>query len=136
MNIREAFHFSIRALNANRVRSMLTALGLVIGNGSDMIYAYYETAGQGDVEVEADFVKLADVEAVRQQFPERIVAATGVMTQYDRMVIAGREEDVKVIGSDEAYPEVRNLVPLSGRFLDWSDVSLRLKVALLTEKLA
>ncbi len=160
MNIREAFRFSVRALNANRVRSVLTALGLVIGNasvilvvtisltsrdfileqirgiGSNMIYAYYETAGHRDIEVEADFVKLADVEAVREQFPERIVAATGVMTQFDRMLIGGREEDVKVIGSDEAYPEVRNLVPLSGRFLDWSDVSLRQKVALLTEKLA
>jgi len=59
-----------------------------------------------------------------------------VMTQFDRMLIGGREEDIKVIGSDEHYPRVRNLVLLSGRFLDWSDVSLRHKVALLTEKLA
>jgi len=160
MHIGEAFRFSVRALNANRVRSLLTALGMVIGNasvilvvtisltsrdfileqirgiGSNMVYAYYETAGQGDAEVEADFVKLADVEAAREQFGERIVAATGVMTQFDRMLIGGREEDVKVIGSDEAYPAVRNLVLLSGRFLDWSDVSLRQKAALLTEKLA
>jgi putative ABC transport system permease protein len=64
------------------------------------------------------------------------VAATGVITQYDRMLIAGREEDVKVIGSDEYYHSVRNLVPLAGRFMDWSDVALRQKVALLTEKLA
>jgi len=160
MRIGEAFGFSVRALNANRVRSLLTALGMVIGNasvilvvtisltsrdfileqirgiGSNMVYAYYETAGQAGVEVDADFVKLADVEAAREQFGERIVAATGVMTQFDRMLIGGREEDVKVIGSDEDYPPVRNLVLLSGRFLDWSDVSLRQKVALLTEKLA
>jgi putative ABC transport system permease protein len=106
------------------------------GIGSNMIYAYYETAGTAGTEVEADFIKLADVEAVRQQLGPRIVAATGVMTQYDRMVIAGREEDIKVIGSDEHYPAVRNLVLLAGRFLDYSDVSLRQKVALLTEKLA
>ena len=160
MQLGEAFRFSIRALSANKVRSLLTALGMVIGNasvilvvtisltsrdyileqirgvGSNMVYAYYETAGQTGAEVEADFVKLADVEAVRQQLGPRIVAATGVITQYDRMIIGGREEDVKVIGSDEYYPSVRNLVPLAGRFMDWSDVTLRQKVALLTEKLA
>ena len=160
MQLGEALRFSVRALSANKVRSLLTALGMVIGNasvilvvtisltsrdyileqirgvGSNMVYAYYETAGQTGAEVEADFVKLADVEAVRQQLGPRIVAATGVITQYDRMIIGGREEDIKVIGSDEYYPSVRNLAPLAGRFMDWSDVTLRQKVALLTEKLA
>ena len=160
MNVGEAFRFSVQALSANKVRSLLTALGMVIGNasvilvvtisltsrdyileqirgvGSNMIYAYYETAGQVGTEVEADFVKMSDVEAVRERLGPRIVAATGVITQYDRMIIAGREEDIKVIGSDEYYHSVRNLVPLAGRFMDWSDVALRQKVALLTEKLA
>ena len=160
MHVGEALRFSIHALFANKVRSILTALGMVIGNasvilvvtisltsrdyileqirgiGSNMIYAYYETTGQTGTEVDADFVKLADVEQVREQLGSRIVAATGVMTQFDRMLIGGREEDVKVIGSDEYYHSVRNLVPLAGRFMDWSDVALRQKVALLTEKLA
>ena len=160
MHVGEALRFSIHALYANKVRSILTALGMVIGNasvilvvtisltsrdyileqirgiGSNMIYAYYETTGQTGTEVDADFVKLADVEQVREQLGPRIVAATGVMTQFDRMLIGGREEDVKVIGSDEYYHSVRNLVPLAGRFMDWSDVTLRQKVALLTEKLA
>jgi len=43
---------------------------------------------------------------------------------------------VRVIGSDDQYPLVRNLVLLAGRFMDASDVSLRQKVAMLTEKLA
>jgi putative ABC transport system permease protein len=160
MNVGEAFRFSIRALGANRVRSLLTALGMVIGNasvilvvtisltsrdyileqirgvGSNIIYAYCSNAGQGGAEVEADFVKLADIEAVREQLGPRILAATGVMTQYDQMLLDGRQENVQVIGSDEYYHSVRNLVLLSGRFMDWSDVSLRQKVALLTEKLA
>ena len=152
--------FSIHALRANKVRTALTALGMVIGNasvilvvtisltsrdyileqirgvGSNMIYAYYEAGSKASAEVEADFVKLADVAAARQQLGERIVAATGVMTNYDRMLIGGKEQDVKVIGSDEHYSAVRNLVLLSGRFMDWSDVALRKKVALLTERLA
>ena len=160
MFIGEALSFSIQALRANKIRTFLTALGLVIGNasvilvvtislssrdyildqirgiGSNMIYAQYEAGNNTSAKVDADFLKLADIEAVRQQLPDRIVAATGIMTNYDRMLIQGKEEDVRVIGSDDQYPVVRNLVLLSGRFMDASDVSLRQKVSMLTEKLA
>jgi len=43
---------------------------------------------------------------------------------------------VQVIGTDEFYKPVRNMVVLSGRFLDSSDVALRQKVCLLTDKFA
>ncbi|MBN8731777.1 MAG: ABC transporter permease [Acidobacteria bacterium] len=156
----EALQFSWQALRANKVRTLLTALGLVIGNasvilvvtisltsrdyileqirgiGSNMIYAYYEAGSQTGTKVDADFVKMADVEAVREQLAPRITAATGVMSNYDRMVIAGREQDVAVLGSDEHYAPVRNHVLLAGRFLDASDVALRQKVAVLTRRLA
>jgi putative ABC transport system permease protein len=156
----EALRFSVQALRANKIRTFLTALGLVIGNasvilvvtisltsrdyileqirgiGSNMVYAYYEAGTQDATRVQADFVKMSDVEAVREQLGARIVAATGVMTNYDRMLIGGREEDVAVIGSDEQYPLVRNLVLLAGRFMDDNDVAMRQKVAMLTERLA
>ncbi|MBM3814619.1 MAG: FtsX-like permease family protein [Acidimicrobiia bacterium] len=160
MRLEEAFRFSAMALASNKTRTFLTALGLVIGNasvilvvtisltsrelileqirgiGSNMIYAYYEAGSMTATSVEADFLKMTDVEAVREQLGSRIVAATGVMTNYDRLVIEGREEDVAVIGSDDHYARVRNLVLLAGRFFDSSDVVLRQKVALLTERLA
>jgi putative ABC transport system permease protein len=58
------------------------------------------------------------------------------MTNYGRMLINGKEQDVSVIGSDQHYPEVRNMVLLSGHFMDESDVQTRQKVVMLTEKLA
>src|SRR5688572_8819827 len=87
----EALRFSLQALRANKVRTFLTALGLVIGNasvilvvtisltsrdyileqirgiGSNMVYAYYEAGTQDATRVQADFVKMADVVAVREQ---------------------------------------------------------------------
>ena len=57
-----------------------------------------------------------------------IVAATGVMSNFDRMLIGGKEQDVKVIGTDQDYQPVRNLVISSGRFLDEGDMTLRTKV--------
>jgi putative ABC transport system permease protein len=160
MHFAEAIRFSIHALRANKIRALLTALGLVIGNasvilvvtisltsrdyileqirgiGSNLISAYYEAGSLTSARVEADFVKLADVEAVRAELGDRIVAATGVITNWDRMTIEGRQVDVAVIGSDDQYPRVRNLVILAGRFMDPTDVALRNKVAMLTERLA
>jgi putative ABC transport system permease protein len=160
VHIGEAFRFSLHALLANKARTFLTALGLVIGNasvilvitislaskgyileqiqgiGSNLIFASYEAGSQTSAKVEADFVKRADIEAVRQQLGSRIVAATGIMTNYDRMMIGGREEDVAVLGSDEQYQIVRNLIVVAGRFMDANDVATRQKVAMLTDKLA
>jgi putative ABC transport system permease protein len=161
MQIGEALSFSFQALRQNPVRSFLTGLGMVIGTasvilvvtisltsqnyileqiegvGSNMIFASYEVGTQASsAEVNADFVKIADVQAIRQQLGDRIVAATGIESNYDSTFINGKEERTLVIGSDEFYKPVRNLVLLSGRFLDASDVDLRQKVALMTEKLA
>ncbi|HWF10325.1 MAG TPA: ABC transporter permease [Bryobacteraceae bacterium] len=161
MQIGEAMSFSLQALRQNPVRSFLTGLGMVIGTasvilvvtisltsqnyileqiegvGSNMIFASYEVGTQASAaEVNADFVKIADVQAVRQQLSNRIVAATGIESNYDATFVNGKEERILVIGSDEYYKPVRNLVLLSGRFLDASDVDLRQKVALMTEKLA
>jgi putative ABC transport system permease protein len=160
MNIGEAFRFSAQALQANKFRTFLTALGLVIGNasvilvvtisitsrdyildqirgiGSNLIFAQYSAGTNTSTKVDADFIKLADVDAVRRQLGERIIAATGVMTNYGRLLINGKEQDISVIGSDDQYPLVRNMVLLNGRFMDAGDVQLREKVAMLTEKLA
>ena len=160
MCLGEALKFSAQALRANPVRSVLTALGMVIGVasvilvvtisltsrdyilqqiqgiGSNIVFAYYAAGGQSAVHSDADYVKLGDVEAVRQQLGDRIVAATGVMTNYDRMVIDNREQDIKVNGADQYYETVRNLVITSGSFFNASDLALRTKAALLTDKLA
>ncbi len=161
MHLGEAMSFSLQALRQNPVRSFLTGLGMVIGTasvilvvtisltsenyileqiegvGSNMIFASYEVGTQSSsAEVNADFIKISDVQAVRQQLADRIVAATGIESNYDSTFINGKEERILVIGSDEFYKPVRNLVVLSGRFLDASDIDLRQHVALMTEKLA
>jgi putative ABC transport system permease protein len=150
MFLGEALRFSAQALRANPVRSLLTGLGMVIGTasvilvvtisltsrdyileqvqgiGSNIIFAYYANAG-GSTVADADYVKMADVQAIRQELTSDIIAATGVMSNFDRILIAGKEQDVKV---------VRNIVISSGRFLDDSDLTMRSKVGLLTDQLA
>ena len=157
----EALRASVEALRANKFRAFLTALGLVIGNasviwvvtlsltsrdyilheiqriGSNIIYAFYDGGNNPSMGTsDADYLKIADVQAIRDQLGSRIVAATAVMNSFDRMRIQGREQDVAIIGSDEYYGEVRNMALLAGRFLDSADVTQRHKVAMLTDQLA
>src|SRR2546426_10397678 len=96
----EAVRFSVQALRANPVRSLLTGLGMVIGTasvilvvtisltsrdyileqvqgiGSNIIFAYYVSAGPATAAADADYIKIADVEASRQALRLDIVAAT------------------------------------------------------------
>ncbi len=160
MNFSEAISFSLQALKANRLRTFLTALGLIIGNasvilvvtislaskdlildqirgvGSNLVYAYYQSGGQNTAKIQADFVKLSDVQALRDDLGNDIVAATAVMTSHDQIVVNGKVRELTVNGVDDQYPIVRPLVILAGRALDSSDVALRGRVAMLTEKLA
>jgi putative ABC transport system permease protein len=160
MNFSEAVSFSLQALRANRLRTFLTALGMIIGNasvilvvtislasknlildqirgiGSNLVYASYVTGGQNVAKVEADFVKIADVQAIRDALGTSIVAASAVMQNNDQIVINGKVRGVTIDGVDDQYAQVRNLIILQGRKFDQSDLTLRERVAMLTDKLA
>lgn len=160
MNFPEAVRFSLHALHANRLRTFLTALGLIIGNasvilvvtislaskdmildqirgiGSNLVIASYDTGGQNTANVQSDFITLADVSALREALGQQIVAATAVMQHNTEIVINGKVRGVTVDGIDADYAKVRNIVLLSGRFFDQSDITLRERVAMLNDKLA
>ena len=160
MLLGESLRFSAQALRANPVRSLLTGLGMVIGTasvilvvtisltsrdyileqiegiGSNIVYAYYVNSGPTVITADADYVKLADIDAVRQALASDIVAATAVMSDMTTLLVAGKVRDVKVIGTDDSYVTVRNIAVSSGRPLDASDVALREKVVLLSDQLS
>ncbi len=96
-------------------------------SGSNLIIANYEAGNNSATTATAgDYVKLADVEAVRQQLGSRIIAATGVMNSLDTMRVEGHEEDIAILGADHYYPVVRNLGLLAGRFFDANEVAQRI----------
>ncbi len=160
MLLGDSIRFSIQALASNKLRTFLTALGLVIGNasvilvvtvsltsrdyileqisgiGSNIIFAYFERGNREASEVAADFVKIADVAAVREELGPRITAASGVMFIYETLTVNGQPRDILVLGTDDQYSSVRNLVQIQGRGLSPSDVILRQRVAVITERLA
>ncbi len=156
----ETLRLGVQSLLANKQRTFLTALGLLIGNasviwvvtislasqdyilnlirgiGSNIVYASYSGGAGTSGDSATDFVKVGDVEAVRSQLDGTVAAVSGVLLSQDRMRVEGREEDVSIIGADEYYAKVRNLKLLSGRFIDSGDIEFRNHVAMLTEKMA
>src|SRR6476619_5600430 len=98
MFLKEAVRFSAEALRANPVRSFLTGLGMVIGTasvilvvtisltsrdyileqvqgiGSNIIFAYYVSAGPAAATADADYIKMSDVESIRRELGAEIIA--------------------------------------------------------------
>src|SRR5579875_778834 len=133
MNLAEAISFSLQALRANRLRTFLTALGLIIGNasvilvvtislaskdlildqirgiGSNLVIASYDTGGSNNAKVQTDVINPSDLEALRQSLGSQIVAATGVMQYHSEITINGKVRDVTVDGIDGDYAKVRNI---------------------------
>ncbi|HYK89306.1 MAG TPA: ABC transporter permease [Acidobacteriota bacterium] len=159
MNFMEVAGFAYDSLIANKMRSGLTMLGMVIGTasiilvvtialtgreyimqqiqgvGSNLVYVYYETGGTVSGErTLSDELSLADLKGI-QGLPG-VASATGIVVNHDQLVFGGRERDITVIGTTPDYFRVRNLRIISGRFFDSSDELSFNKVCLLTPELA
>ncbi len=155
----EALRFALAELRRQRLRSLLTGLSMTIavaslilvvtvaltgrdfvvsqieGVGSNLIYAYYEAGGNVSP-AEADYIDLADIDAVRARLGGLVEAAAGVMSTWDWVSVDGRPRQIRVLGSSAEYRTVRNLRVLAGRFLDSGDLLSRAKVCLLTPNTA
>ncbi|MEE8177696.1 MAG: ABC transporter permease [Acidobacteriota bacterium] len=159
-NLREALRFAYDALRVNKVRTFLTALGMVIGTGSvilvatialtsrgyvlgqiegvgaNMVYAYHEgddsVTGSGSI---SDALTLQDLRAIRASVPH-LSAVAAIILGRDSLLVDHREREVTLIGTDPDFRIVRNLKVLAGRFFDEQDVDRRNKVGLVTENLA
>jgi putative ABC transport system permease protein len=160
MALGEILSFAYDTFMSNRVRSMLTALGMVIGTASlilvvsvgltgrqyvmnliqgigvNLISAEYEGGVQRISNSSPDPLTPDDVQAVQQQVAG-IAAATPVVQLNDRVGIGnGKERDLVILGVSPEYSRVRNLVILSGRFFDPEDSMAHNKVGVVIDKLA
>jgi len=155
----EILSFSYDTFCSNKVRFILTALGMVIGTaslilvvtigmtgkqyalgqiqaiGTNEIWAEYEGA-QHISNSSLDSLTVEDLQAVQEQVPG-VVAASPVVTLGERIPIGnGDEKDVQILGVYPEYRLVRNLTVVSGRFFDREDSQAHNKVAVITEKMA
>src|SRR6201996_6391822 len=156
----ETLSVAIETFRVSKVRFMLTSLGMVIGTaslilvvtigltgkqyllqqiqniGSNMMIAEYAGGGIYGRNDTSDYLRLDDLNAVREQVPG-ISNASPMIEIHDRIVVpGGKERDILVLGISWEYLFVRNLQVLAGRFFDDDDTQARNKVAVITQKLA
>ncbi len=158
MDLKETLSVSIDALRANKLRAMLTSLGVIIGSASIVLvvtvaltskkFVISKIEAVGSNIVWAELVKssekaqplsyeltLDDMEAAKNAIPE-IVQVAGTTDVQMTVVAQGMVRPVTLIGVTPGYQEIRRLVVLRGRYLDALDLETRSKTCVITPQLA
>jgi putative ABC transport system permease protein len=157
MDIRETVSVAIDALRANKLRAMLTSLGVIIGSASIVLvitvaltskkFVLSQIEAVGSNLVQAELVQrpdkpqplsyeitVEDMEAAKS-IPN-VIEVAGSRELPMTVVIGGVERTVDLVGVTEGYQTIRRLVVLRGRYLDAADMEMRSKVCLITTQLA
>jgi putative ABC transport system permease protein len=162
MLLSEILKLALDSFRASKLRFALTALGMVIGTasvilvvtigltGKQFILNEIQKIGTNEVEVEYsgagatgseqvvynDYLTREDEKAVIAQVPS-VLFSSPVLESHDRISFGGGVvKDTLVLGVSPQYKDVRNLVVLTGRYLDDEDESAHIKCAVVTEPFA
>jgi putative ABC transport system permease protein len=154
----ETWRLALQALRANKFRTMLTMLGVIIGSacivlvvtvaltGKRYIIVQIEGVGanlvfgesipvQSRFERLADEVTPADLEAIKSGVPQ-VVETAGTNDSPMTMVVNGKTHPIHLVGVTPGFDRIRRLLILRGRYFDYDDLATRSKVCVLTEPLA
>src|SRR3984957_4928449 len=163
MVLSELVALAIDSFRTNKVRVMLTSLGMVIGSaslilvvtvaltgkqyilqliqaiGTNMVEVEYSGGGPGSAaqhDFRNDYLTREDETAVLGQVPT--VAYSSPMLQMQPRISFGNGvvRDILVLGVSPQYRQVRNLILINGRFFDEEDDASHAKVAVVTEPFA
>jgi putative ABC transport system permease protein len=157
MDIRETVSVAIDALRANKLRAILTSLGVIIGSASivlvvtvaltskKFVLSRIESIGSNLVWVElvqrpdkpqplSYEMTAEDMEAAKT-IPN-VIQVAGTQELPMAVIANGVERPVSVVGVTDGYQSIRRLVILRGRYFDVADMELRSKVCLITPQLA
>ncbi|HYL84760.1 MAG TPA: ABC transporter permease [Candidatus Angelobacter sp.] len=157
MHIRETLSVAIDALRANKLRAMLTSLGVIIGSASivlvvtvaltsrKFVLSQIEAVGSNLVWVElvqrpdrpqplSYEMTLDDLEAVRAL--PNVITVAGTRENPMSMTVNGSERPINLVGVTDGYQQIRRLLIVRGRYFDSADMEMRSKVCLITTQLA
>jgi putative ABC transport system permease protein len=158
MHIREAVAVAVDALRANKVRAVLTSIGVIIGSASivlvvtvaltsqKFVISQIEAMGSNLVWVEmiktpekaqplSYEINTDDLAAAKAQISDALIVA-GFNDLPMAVVVSGRTRPVRLIGVTDGYQQIRRLLILRGRYFDFADMESRSKVCLITKDLA
>jgi putative ABC transport system permease protein len=158
MLISDLFEETYMAISANKTRSGLTILGIVIGIGSVIAMISIGQGATGSIETSiqsmgsnllsvtpgfqrsfsqvsvgrgsAQSLTMADAEAIANEVPFVQAVAPELSRRY-QVVAGGKNTNTQVDGTTSSYPAVRNIEIDQGSFISDQNVSSLSKVAVL-----
>ncbi|MBU6414654.1 ABC transporter permease [Patescibacteria group bacterium] len=160
MKISDVLHETYTALSANKARSGLTILGIVIGIGSVVamisigqgasgsIQASIQSIGSNLVLVTPGFqrgagagpvsggrgsattLKQEDADAIQKEITQALAVAPEISRRY-QITAKGTNTNTQVVGTVAQYPQVRNIQIDAGSFISEQNVRSLSKVAVL-----
>ncbi len=159
MNVFESMRVALRSLGANKLRSTLTMLGIIIGVGaviallaigqgagnaitqqiqgigSNLVFVFPGASTSGGVRAAAgtaSSLTLADAYALENRTELPAVAAVAPVYQRNVQVVArSNNTNTSVTGTNASYEIVRNFHTVRGRFIDQRDLNTVARVAIL-----
>jgi putative ABC transport system permease protein len=158
MDFNETFSVAIDALRSNKLRTVLTSLGVIIGSasivlvvtialtsqkyvigqieaiGSNLVWVELRNAGSKGQPLSYELT-LDDMAAVKATIPE-VTEVAGTRELPMSIVVGAHERPINLIGVTFGYQAIRRLVVLRGRYFDASDMETRSKVCLITKQVA
>ena len=159
MNILMIFKIAFRALSRNKMRSVLTMLGIIIGVGAVIAMVSIGQGAQASVQEQiasvgtnllfvgagsqnvggvrsgtgatnSNTLTVEDIDAIRREIPS-VAMASPTVNSRAQMVFGNQNWNSQVQGVNEQFPEIRKWKVQNGEFLSEADVRTASRVIVL-----
>jgi putative ABC transport system permease protein len=157
MNFYESVKVAINAIWVNKMRSLLTMLGIIIGISSVIAVvaigqgsqtaigkefeqfgvnrAFLSTNWQEDP-TDRDYITHGDVDAIKETFADRLAAISPSVQDSGKILSKKELKNISLNGVNETYNRIETIEMIEGRFLMEGDIKAKREIAVIDEKTA
>ncbi len=155
MGFSQNLKMALESIKANKIRSFLTMLGIIIGissvitvislgkGGQSSIINEFEKMGSNNVEIDVDranaeineYITLKDIQAIKAKI-DTVKYISPSILQRGTASTEIKRKTAYIIGSNEEFHEINNYILLYGRFFNENEVLKGKAVAVVDENSA